>query len=149
MPGFVSSLLTFSCLLFLFVSFSIVVFLAVASIFLCLIFKCVRLSCDHGRIPRGSVEVRQSISPSIYLSIYQVQPSLCVQRAATSSRNAVVQIILHAPKSGTDSAVLYTQDDAMLISKCCSLCTTQQWSNGALSVLLTALTMQLSTTSTV
>ena len=50
---------------------------------------------------------------------------VCAQRAATSRRNAV-QIILHAPKSGTDSAVLYTQDNAMLISKCRGLCTTQQ-----------------------
>ena len=56
---------------------------------------------------------------------FVAQFGLCVQRAATSRRNAV-QIILPAPKSGTDSAVLYTQDNAMLISKCCSLCTTQQ-----------------------
>ena len=58
---------------------------------------------------------------------FVAQFGLCVQRAATSRRNAV-QIVLHTLKSGTDSAVLYTQDDAMLISKCRSLCTTQQCS---------------------
>ena len=54
------------CCLFLFVSFFFVYFFFFRSEYISQPhFQCVRLSCDHGWIPGGSVEVRQSINQPI------------------------------------------------------------------------------------